>query len=434
MESVNKQIVEIQKQNSFTLVEREESKAGAKALTEKTEVRKAVKTTYSIAALLLLQKYINDIKIERHNSSDKHYALIGFLIFSLESAINVLKNNVDYFSIIDPKLLVNKKDDVFDYDQFTTNEVIKTYHTLTTNKLIDCEKTFDLEPFSIEDVSVSLLDKNSRKEGIPLILGLATQCCLTIDRTGYNYVLAQMFDPNVNALVIKRQDGVMLACIQIWVNEDGHLVLDTIDVAKMKNEKEKIAPELLLKIVKEVSNKLLDENPSVKSVTLGIGGNTIKNILTKDQFKELTKAHPTLTRDNVVQFFSKSFHSYPQKNELMNSISSLTGLHLTLTTEDKIITMKDDPFYVTGDTGYHRYDSFAQTKIAERSSSEQTELNSSFKQFNQYSYKAPSVTDSSLLDTLESDNVSNVSNGLSFGNEERKRPKSADQFKGDISR
>jgi hypothetical protein len=336
--------------------------------------RKILKTNYSLASLILLQQYIEkNISYQNRikESLERFNAIKGFLCYSLQSGIDTLSMvdvNNTYSKMIDPKLIANKKpNDVFDYDQFTTFKVIEVYRSLVKEGVINGEKKFILTPFISNKLTVSLLDEDARQKGEPLLLGIATQCCLTLDRTGYNYVLAQMFDPNVNVLTINREDGVMLACIQVWLNEEGHLVLDTIDIAKMKKKEEKINPKILLDIVKNVSSKLLEENPQIKSTTLGIGGNTIKNILTEEEFKELTIKHSSLTRDNCVDFFSEKFHDYKEKDNIMVLLSGFTGLPFRLTDKESIIKMQNDHFMVTQSTEHHGFDSCAQTVIESRS-------------------------------------------------------------------
>lgn len=253
----------------------------------------------------------------------------------------------------------NKKNAYCNLDSEFTASFVKLLND--HNSLVK-SKDFNIKPFEVNNCNVNFLTKEEILNGEPLLLGLVTQCCLTLDRTGTGYVTASALMPNTNILKITNNKGALLACILTWQNEKGHIVLDTIDVVKMPKKRDKISPENLMKIINQTSKTLCKENSNITSVHLGIGGQTIKNLLTEDQFKELSEFG--ITRDNVTDVFSSKFHENTNKEEIMNIVSKQIGLPLCITDSKDNIVIENDPFDVTKSNDIHGFDSAVQCNIS----------------------------------------------------------------------
>lgn len=312
--------------------------------------------------LKTLRKYSDQL-----GEGKEKMALQNFVDLEQISEENTVRRLSEIFNEISAKKLqIGKMPNRGEYDKFDkkfTKDFVKLLNKFP--RLVP-EKQFNMKPFEIDGCTAKFLDKEEILAGKPFLLGLVTHCCLTLDRTGAGYVAATALTPYTNILNITKGDGTVLACILTWQNEKGNMVLDTIDVAKMPNKKDKIKPDTLLKIVNEVREQILEENANINSVHLGIGGETIKNLLSEEKFKEL--AQFGISRDNIVSFFSESFHekSNHEKEEIMHKISDLLGIHLQVTDQANNITIENDPLCVTRSTEVHQFDSSVQCNVSER--------------------------------------------------------------------
>ena len=89
-------------------------------------------------------------------------------------------------------------------------------------KSFTCSNTF-------EEYKCSLLTKEDLLNGMPMVLGGITPCCLNIGATGGNFSLYSILDPNANFVVVK-QNGKIISHALIWLSEDKKTI--AIDILK----------------------------------------------------------------------------------------------------------------------------------------------------------------------------------------------------------
>lgn len=172
-------------------------------------------------------------------------------------------------------------------------------------------KNFAIEPFEIESENgeryrISILNPNSLRTGAPLLFGSLNPCCLSINGSGDLYLRKAFEDANVSFIIIEGlREGqsefeefgrnAIFGEALCWLSSDrGTLVIDTLDLVQKRDrgganlEKLEGQPLFYLSnntvrfIIEQFSNRFIEQNPSVQSINMGIGGLTLISIAAEE--------------------------------------------------------------------------------------------------------------------------------------------------------
>ncbi len=192
---------------------------------------------------------------------------------------------------------LNKR--IEEYNPYKKNSdylaTIALINTLKNNSKYIKQKNIKMESFAcgntFEAYECSLLTKKDLLNGMPMVLGGITPCCLNIGATGGNFSLYSILDPNANFVVVK-QYGKIISHALIWLSEDKRtIVIDSIDPTMQNNfyknprnrgdgeeEINRRKNRNTLKTYNRIAYELLRNNPKIKQVSISLGGNTMKAI------------------------------------------------------------------------------------------------------------------------------------------------------------
>ena len=192
---------------------------------------------------------------------------------------------------------LNKR--IEEYNPYKKNSdylaTIALINTLKNNSKYIEDKNIKMKSFTcsntFEEYKCSLLTKEDLLNGMPMVLGGITPCCLNIGATGGNFSLYSILDPNANFVVVK-QNGKIISHALIWLSEDKKtIVIDSIDPTMQNNfynnprnrgegeeEINRRKNKNIIKIYNKIAYELLRNNPKIKQVNISLGGNTMKAI------------------------------------------------------------------------------------------------------------------------------------------------------------
>ena len=192
---------------------------------------------------------------------------------------------------------LNKR--IEEYNPYKKNSdylaTIALINTLKNNSEYIEDKNIKMESFTydnmFEEYECSLLTKEDLLNGMPMVLGGITPCCLNIGATGGNFSLYSILDPNANFVVVK-QNGKIISHALIWLSEDKKtIVIDSIDPTMQNNlyknpinrgdgeeEINRRKNENNIEIYDQIAYELLKNNPEIEQVNISLGGNTMNAI------------------------------------------------------------------------------------------------------------------------------------------------------------
>ena len=130
----------------------------------------------------------------------------------------------------------------------------------------------------------------SKNDPVNFVLGKYCSCCANIDGAGYGIMKASILHPDCQNLVIRDQDGVIIAKSTIYVNRtQGYAVFNNVEIndnIKDNESKELIYIKYKRAIEKFVSeyNKIYFDNP-IRQINVGMNLNNLEDQIKKYDIK-----------------------------------------------------------------------------------------------------------------------------------------------------
>lgn len=225
--------------------------------------RNGVKFNAKFEKLEMLEKYKILDEIEKGNICESEFYKVK------EPINNILKLNID---------------------QNIYNKLNKLDETISECENISAQILSNATDIANNNFSFQWLDKS---HPVNFVLGKLCNCCAHLQNTGYGVMRASIIHPDIQNLVIRNADDVIIAKSTLYVNrEQGYAVFNNVEVANetkvYESEYEKIYFRFMqgAKAFVEQYNK---ENAiPLKVVTVGMDNNDLEDIILECNKKSKT--------------------------------------------------------------------------------------------------------------------------------------------------
>lgn len=129
----------------------------------------------------------------------------------------------------------------------------------------------------------------SKNDAVNFVLGKYCSCCSHIEATGYGIMKASILHPDCQNLVIRNEQGTIIAKSTLYINrKEGYGLFNTIEVSEdISIEEKKSIYEKYIKAVSKFIEKYNEQNPQtpLKQINVGMRANDLSLELEKHNKK-----------------------------------------------------------------------------------------------------------------------------------------------------
>lgn len=148
---------------------------------------------------------------------------------------------------------------------------------------------YSIKSAEFDTIKIEPLTADEYKIGLPFLLSCKTEHCDIIGGFGANYPLAEyLSDDGISCKITDSTDYV--GHINVWQDSSNNLILGTLAV-----QRDHVKSKVLNQLLRVFSKQLLEDNPKIESILLGMGGQNL-SILYPNSFSPDTNGYELLGR------------------------------------------------------------------------------------------------------------------------------------------